>query len=93
MRAVKISGLIIFVAGFFLFNASSFWASYQLTPEILKAKISDGKKLELFTQHASEFLGKSFSSNYRFVTALTDVFNKANEQHLERYGITDADIQ
>lgn len=93
MRAVKITGLIIFVVGFFLFNASTFWASYRLAPEILKEKISDEKRLRLFTEHGSRLIGKQFNSNHQFVTELSEVFDQANQQQLERYKITDAEIE
>lgn len=93
MRALKISGLIIFLIGFLLFNATTFWASYRLTEEILQEKIADKKKLALFQEHSAGMLGKTFTSNHRFVSRLDEVFTRANEQQLERYHISDADIE
>lgn len=93
MRAIKISGLIIFITGFFLFNASTFWATYKLTPEIVSGKITDEKKRALFIAHAADLLGREFYSNHQFVVALNQVFRQANEQQLERYRITDSEIE
>ena len=93
MKVIKISGLIIFIIGFFLFNATSFWATYRLTGDLLQEKIAGEKKLALFTAHASPLLDHTFTSNRRFVSALGEVFSRANEQQLERYGISDVEIK
>jgi ferredoxin-type protein NapH len=93
MRAIKISGLIIFITGFFLFNASTFWATYKLTPEIASGKITDEKKRALFIGHATDLLGREFNSNHQFVIALNQVFDRANEQQLERYHITESEVE
>ena len=92
MKAIKISGLIVFVTGFFLFNATTFWAEYRLTHEVLQEKITDKNKRERFAGHASSILKKTFSSNHRFVSELDEVFKRVNEQQMERYSISEADI-
>jgi ferredoxin-type protein NapH len=93
MRSIKTSGLVIFLAGFFLFNATAFWASYRLTEEVAKEKIADKQKLQLFTDHATTLLGKTFDSNHQFLSALNDVFDRVNKQQLERYHVTDEEIE
>ncbi|HET9485846.1 MAG TPA: 4Fe-4S ferredoxin, partial [Chryseosolibacter sp.] len=92
MKALKIIGLLLFVIGFFLFNATAFRASYKLTPAIVKEKISASQKRDLFARHADPVMGQVFTSNHQFVRALTDVFERANAQQLEIYGISDAEI-
>jgi hypothetical protein len=52
MKILKLIGLVIFITGFFIFNASFFWASYKLTPEIVKEKITDERKQKLFLSGA-----------------------------------------
>lgn len=91
-KAIKIAGLIIFVIGFFLFNATTFWASYRLTDQVLEKQITDENKRRLFAEHAPRLMGKTFSSNYRFVAELEEVFSRANKQQLERYNISEAEI-
>ncbi|MGC1242478.1 MAG: 4Fe-4S binding protein [Chryseosolibacter sp.] len=93
MKALKITGLIVFITGFTIFNVSTFWADYRLTPEIVKEKINDPEKLTLFTKHASPVIDRNFTSNHAFVAALGDVFELANQEQLERYTITEAEIQ
>src|SRR5688572_5348413 len=93
MKAVKIFGLVVFSIGFFLFNATAFWASYRLTAEVVREKIDHKQKLELFTAHASPVIGQTFTSNHDFVSALDDVFERANKQQLQHYKITDAEIE
>lgn len=93
MRALKISGLAIFIIGFFLFNATTFWASYKLTHGIVQEKITDPDKAALFQEHSAGMLEETFVSNHRFVTRLDEVFTRANEHQLERYSFSDADIE
>jgi hypothetical protein len=92
MKAIKISGLIIFAIGFFLFSASNFMASYRLTGKVLREKIPDDKKRDLFTEEASGVIDKTFTSNRAFVSALDEIFDRVNERQLERYNISDSEI-
>lgn len=94
MKALKTFGLILFVIGFFLFNAIPFWADYNLTPAIVREKITDRQKQELFLRHATGVTGNLFTSTHRFVAALSDVFDRANKEQLshvgfDRYAIKD----
>lgn len=93
MKALKIIGLVVFLVGFFLFNASTFWASYKLTPAVVSEKIKDGQKQDLFMRHAAAVTGKVFTSNHRFVNALSRVFDEANKAQLERYDISEEEIE
>jgi ferredoxin-type protein NapH len=93
MQVIKILGLATFLIGFFLFNATTFWASYRLTPEVVKEKISGKQKEDLFIQNASLLINKKFTSNHSFVSALTEVFDRANKQQLERYNISEEEIE
>jgi len=92
MRLLQTSGLIIFLAGFLLFNATAFWADYRLTGEIVRATISDSTRQQLFYAHAGPVLNKTFSSSTTFVSSLQDVFDSANRQQLSRYRISDDEI-
>lgn len=93
MKTLSITGLMMFLTGFIIFNISTFWASYTLTPDIAEEKIQDPKKRALFLQHAAPVITKTFSSNHDFVQALQNVFDHANKQQLQRYNITEAEIQ
>lgn len=92
MRAIKISGLILFTAGFLLFNAIPFLASYRLTDEIINEKIR-GDKGKLFLYHAWDIKDHTFKSARTFIAALQDVFDSANAAQLERYRITEDDVR
>jgi polyferredoxin len=93
MKAVKLTGLVIFLTGFFLFNASTFFATYRLTSDTLREKLPDPKKRDLFKQNAASVFNKTFPSNHTFVSKLDSVFTAANETQLARYGISKADIE
>lgn len=93
MKTLSITGLIMFLTGFIIFNISTLWASYTLTENIAGEKIDDPKKRGLFLRHADHIMAQTFTSNHDFVQALQKVFDQANKQQLERYNVTEAEIQ
>lgn len=93
MRLLKTIGLGVFLIGFLLFNVTFFWAGYQLTPEVLKNKITDKQKQKLFIENASSLIGKKFPSTHSFVSALEEVFEVANTLQIEKYSITEKEIE
>ena len=92
MKTLKIFGLTLFVAGFVIFNFSFFWASYTLTPQMVKEKISDRKKTGLFLKQVEPLLNKSFTSNFTFVSELDKVFTSINEEQIKVYAITPEEV-
>ena len=92
MRIVKITGLLIFLAGFFLFNAATFLAEYRLTAKVIREKITDGKKQELFREYSRGIVDKTFSSSHSFVSALQETFDAINRAQHDRYKITEQEI-
>lgn len=92
MKAVKLFGLIIFLIGFTLFNATFFLASYTLSPEVIKSKISAGSKHDLFFQASTELQGQNFSTSFLFVTELRKIFEVVNQEQISRYGITQEEV-
>lgn len=93
MKTLTITGLMMFLTGFIIFNISTLWASYTLTENIVGEKIDDPRKRDLFLQHADHLMAKTITSNHDFVQALQKVFDQANKQQLQRYNITEAEIQ
>lgn len=87
MRLIRISGLIVFIAGFILFNATPFLADYRLTPQIVQEQIRDSSCQQLFAKHAETVVGTTFRSSFSFVSALNKVFAEANGEQLgfDRY--------
>ena len=92
IRTIQIFGLTIFILSFLLFNTVTFWADYKLTRETVKLRIEDTEKADLFLQHASFMSGKVYANSFAFVSALDSVFKSANRKQLERFGITEEDI-
>ena len=93
MKAIKIFGLVVFLTGFLLFNAVPFLADYQLTNEIVQARITDPEKQALFLRHAEPVIDFYITSGHRFVQSLEDIFDRANRQQLRRYQVTEEDIE
>ena len=93
MNSVRIFGLILFLTGFFIFNASFFWADFRLTTSIVDEKISDTTKREIFLSKASSLLNQTLGSNFHFVNELTNIFESVNSSLVEKFKISDAEIQ
>jgi polyferredoxin len=93
MKLLKISGLVFFLIGFFIFNASFFWADFKLTPEVVQQSISDKAKRALFISNASILLNKTIGSNFQFVNRLEDIFERINQQQIEKFNITPEDLK
>lgn len=93
MRSTQILGLMIFTVGFCLFNAITFLADYKLTAGIVREKIIEDRKANLFLNHANGVLGQTYGTSHAFVSALDDVFTSANKQQLEQYKITENEIE
>lgn len=93
IKKLKITGLVVFLFGFILFNALPFLGGFQLTERIIREQIADPEKQALFLQHDEGLVDVYFTSNHRFVQGLKGVFERANRQQLERYSITGEDIE
>ena len=92
MRIVKYAGLTLFFAGFVLFNISTFWSGYRLTREVAKERITPSARYQLFETYAADIFDREFTSSYAFVAALDRVFDAANARQLQRYEITNEEI-
>lgn len=92
MRGVKLFGLIIFLVGFTLFNATFFWASYKLTPEVIETEISNVTKRDLFINASAEIKDLNFTSSFSFVSELKKVVEQINQEQLSAYGITQEEV-
>ncbi len=93
MRIISLTGLIIFIAGFALFNAATFIADYRLTHKIIAERIDDPERQALFMRHAGSLTQQTFGTAFAFVSALENAFDSANREQLSRYRITDDDIE
>lgn len=92
MKSLKILGLVLFAAGFFLFNASFFLADYKLTASTVEEKINDSIKKELFLTHSAKLLNRRVDSNFTFVKELSQIFASINDQVIENFRISDEEI-
>ncbi len=92
MKAIKIIGLVLFIGGFLLFNGIFFLSSYQLTPEIIRQKIEDPKKQELFLVKSKTALTKEYSSNFEFVSMLDHTFAEVNQNQIKTFSIDEKEI-
>ncbi len=92
MKFIKTLGLILFVAGFAIFNGMFFLSKYTLTKEIVKENIEDEAKQSRFITAAENAIGNSYASNIEFIHALEKVFGDVNNSLLERYAVTDEEL-
>ncbi len=93
MKFLKLFGLIIFLTGFFIFNASFFWADYTLTRNIVEEKIADSTKRKVFLSEASSLFDREVKSNFEFVRQLSLIFKNINDKLVEDFKISDAELR
>jgi ferredoxin-type protein NapH len=91
-KAIKISGLLIFLIGFSLFNTLFFVGDYTLTQSIVEQQIRDENKASLFLNESSFLVGKTIETSYDFVNGLSAVFDTVNSMQLRKYKISEEDI-
>jgi ferredoxin-type protein NapH len=92
MKFLKLFGLIIFITGFFIFNASIFWADYTLTRNIVEEKVADSTKRKVFLSEASLLLDREVGSNFEFVKQLSLIFENINDKLVKDFRISDAEL-
>ncbi|MEQ9422806.1 MAG: 4Fe-4S binding protein [Cyclobacteriaceae bacterium] len=92
MKQIQLSGLGLFMIGFGIFMASFFLANYQLQQSIVKSVIHDEAKASLLSQKASDLYFEEFGSSFAFVSKLDVIFESINNEQLQRYGISDEEI-
>jgi ferredoxin-type protein NapH len=93
MKFLKLFGLIIFITGFFIFNASIFWADYTLTRNIVEEKVADSTKRKVFLSEASLLLDREVGSNFEFVKQLSLIFENINDKLVKDFRISDAELR
>ncbi|MBL7857970.1 MAG: 4Fe-4S binding protein [Cyclobacteriaceae bacterium] len=93
MKAVKLTGLLIFLTGFAIFNSLFFVGDYYLTPETAQRIIANPSREELFNAEAAKLFNTTVESNVTFVKRLTEIFNRINQKQLQHYQITEEDIE
>ncbi len=92
MKIIKGVGLLLFLIGFVIFNASFFWADFTLTPEIIQSTISDSTKSSMLQSATSSMMNKTYNSNFSFVRDLDRSFKSINEDLVNQYAFRDSDI-
>ncbi len=92
MKIIKTLGLALFIIGFGIFIGSFFTANYTLTESILQEKVGTPDKASAFIANTN-MIGKEYSSNFSFISALAESFEKTNRSQLSKYGISDEEIQ
>lgn len=91
-KTMRVTGLILFVSGFLLFNLLFFIESYRLTEADARNQIQDNRKAALFLQHAQPIIGVTYRSQFEFVRELDHIFTEVNEAVHSTYAVTEKDI-
>ncbi len=89
MKLIQLTGLSLFIIGFGIFIGSFFTSSYQPNKEQLSTVLNN-EEIELLQKNA--LFEQSYNSNFGLVSHLNSAFETINNQALETYSISDADI-
>jgi ferredoxin-type protein NapH len=93
IKWIKSLGLLLFLIGFFLFNVSFFWSDYRLSSEVVQEKITDSGKAQEFLTAAQNLTSDPGTSNFSFVHQLQMAFEQVNQQQIEKYGFSEAELE
>ena len=93
MKAIQLTGLVLFLAGFVIFLSSFFIGDFKLTEEILKSTINDSQKSDMFLSEAGDFMDSEVGSSFAFVARLNGILSTVNEKQLDNYGISEGEIE
>lgn len=92
MKIIKTLGLILFVTGFLLFNGIFFLSSYTLTKDVVTANVENADKQALLLAESNDLVGSEVKSNFDFVSKLHETFDRINKKQIEKFSITQADV-
>ncbi len=93
IKWIKSLGLLLFLIGFVLFNVSFFWSDYRLSSEVVQEKIADSGKAQEFLTAAKNLTSDPGTSNFSFVHQLQTAFEQVNQQQIEKYGFSEAELE
>jgi polyferredoxin len=85
-------GLGLFLAGFIAFIATLSLGEYQLSPQVLKANISNDSKRAALAPHVDPMFRKRFGDQFNFVANLKGGFTLANAEIKQKYAFSQAEI-
>jgi len=91
MRSLQIFGLVLFLIGFGVFIGSFFWGGYNLSQETLQESLSE-EDYTLLEPRIAGMIDQQYSSAFNFITDLSGGFEKANNQVLSTYSITESEL-
>lgn len=85
-------GLGLFLVGFIAFIATLSLGEYQLSPQVLKANLSNNSKRAALMPHVDPMFRKRFGDQFNFVANLKGGFTLANAELKQKYAFSQAEI-
>lgn len=92
MRAIQLTGLILFILGFVLFLSAFFMADYRIAKEGLLEISGDEGRIEGILRYAPELTGTVYNTNFGFVEKLQEGIDGFNAQQLKFFAIEEAQV-
>ncbi len=92
MEYIRKTGLIVFITGIIIFLASFFLAKYSYTPETVDIHVYETEQNMLLKKVMEPEEGKIISWNISYIKRVSDAMARVNIIQLETYSIKDADL-
>ncbi|QNL21837.1 4Fe-4S binding protein [Hyphobacterium sp. CCMP332] len=86
IKAIKISGLVLFLIGFSLFLSSFFLGYYKIDKNIIIDNAPSKPALEAMLNSSKNFLNQKITSPFQFVSKLSSSIEKSNNEILLKFG-------
>ncbi len=80
MKSIKYIGLGLFLIALAVFTLSLFMSDHTLSEELVREQIVNKTHQDELINSSSDIMGKTYSSNFSFVSALKNSFAKAQEK-------------
>ncbi len=92
MEYIRKTGLIVFITGIIIFLASFFLAKYSYTPETVDIYVYETEQNMLLKKVMEPEDGEIISWNISYIKRVSDAIARVNIIQLETYSIKDADL-
>ncbi len=85
IKAIKLSGLVLFLTGLILFISTFFLGYYKIDEKIIEEFVSSKPAQEAMLNSSRAFLNQKISSPFLFVSRLSSAIEKSNNEILSKY--------
>ncbi|MEQ8360669.1 MAG: 4Fe-4S binding protein [Cytophagales bacterium] len=93
VKAIKLSGLVLFLIGFIIFLSSFFLGFYKIDKTIIKENVASIPSRDAMLNSSEDFLDQKITSPFQFVSKLSSSIEKSNNKILSKFGFNEDQLK